>query len=381
MEQQARKEKYEKMVSRLDEKGVPRKEIDDHFAKEVAFSKGIGMGDDEGQTRALIATVNFYRKVLERLSERIKFMCFGYTQATDYGLKRSFETMKKVFKDGTFEERDALINKGLMNERGMMLHTAETTFFEEKIGTVINIDDEISQQMYGIIESEGKNYPAMIRLNGKSACDQKKPVYQWLSISGDQGSSKTLPGWLVINTRNPGIRLFREDIPTRVDLPTIRGYINECMQGYQLDLDTDYDRLIHEANKGKFFVLNGAKITHFEVTQYSPIVELTSSKATDDADIDRKSSIEGSLPSSWEPEEPTDLTTDQIIFVTPREKKPNDKKHKVNVLGIYIENPAKRNTVDFADLKGDAFLDQMNSTIKYSSEEKQVQEFMNSQMK
>lgn len=246
--------KKEKLFQYFDTAGIDKTEAEAFLKKEYDISIKIGMSDIDSKARSLISTMNYYRKYLDKIGNRAKFICLGVSPATDYGLSKKLRDIKAKYTSSTEPEKNQMVMDKIVDKRGVPLHNKNTTIFEEKWGYPIVIDEETSQMLVGVIEdSTGAKYPALVRLYGKEVCNEQKPMYVWGWITGEQTKSEKYPGYVSITTRDPMFKVPAGQ--SRIDFDTYESYINQYFAPIIQDVNTtDLSPLAD--TKGHVFIKN-----------------------------------------------------------------------------------------------------------------------------
>jgi hypothetical protein len=332
-------DKKNKLIEYIEKLGIDKDEVEKYIRKEIDESKGLGMTDMDSRTRALISAVNHYRKYLDKIGNRVKFLCLGVTQPTDYGLGGKVREIRKKWLDPSLrsDEKQDMIDKKIVNERGIPLHTSETTLFKDKEGTPINIDDEQQQQMIGVVTSDNGNFPAIVKVYGKTACNERKYQYQWCLISADQGVSKKYPTYISLNSRELLMKPLK-NFP-RI---TIKEY-QEMVELFFADIIVDMNDLAtiqRLEEPGTHLFLKNGRMMNLNLTPYGWMTELTSMKSIFDVSDPIIADIK--IPSHLEMDVDPKRLDEMWLLVQPRERKLQDNRPKLDVLGMYVENPVDR---------------------------------------
>ena len=366
----------EKLFSELEDRGITREEVQEHLNKELQESKDIGMEDANGYRRALVATINHYRKYLDKLGNRVKFLCLGVSSPTDYGLSNKVRELKKRFNDPNIRslERDELVDSGKISMDGVPLHTKDTTFVEDKIGSPINLNEELRQTMYGLAETkDGKVYKAIVQLFGKSACDAEKINYQWALVSGEQGKSKHFPDFIVLNTRDPLMRKAKDS--SVISIEKYKELIQQYFPNDIIDCSapSPFQKLEEESIEGQTFAfLLNAKLLNYDFSQYGATTSITS--AASELDVTSSIYADVNIQSHIEITVDPKLSHETILMVNSRKKRPQDLRLKLDVLGMFTEHP-----MDPSQFKLESFTssDGLSGQIDKSSSGNEEDSFLN----
>lgn len=340
MEMQEYEDKKSKLVEYLEKVGIDASEVETYIKREIEISKGLDMTDMDSRTRALVSAVNYYRKYLDKIGNRIKFMCLGITQPTDYGLAGKVKDIKKRWNDPILssDEKQDMLDKKIVNERGIALHTSETTLIKDKEGTPINLDDEQQQQLIGIVCTSEGNFPAIVKVYGKNACMEKKFQYVWCLISGEQGASKKFPTYIVVNSRELMMKPVKGSL--RISMKEYKGLIETFFSNIIIDVDNDED-VKRLADTGSHLFLKNVRMMNLNnPTAYGWNTEISSMKSTFDVSAPIVADIK--IPNHLELDIDPKRLDELWLLVQPRDKKAQDNRQKLDVLGMYVESPIDR---------------------------------------
>lgn len=343
-------QKKETLIEYVGSVGIPRQEVETYFGKEYRISSEMGMNDENSLTRALISTVNYYRKVLDKMGNRITFLCLGVSQPTDYGLGKKLKDLRFKWKSSDMSEieKSELIEKGIVNQNGIPLHTADTTYVEAKIGSPIILEDEYSQSLVGVVETDGKIFPALVKVYGKKECDIPKIMYTWCSISADQ-SQASKPEYVILNSRELGMKVISGK-PNRITLDEYKSIVEKEFSKIIFDVSKPEDI----ARLDAMIVAAGAsKVGHVFlknviITPFSAFAGLDASTeiTSTNARIDVKGApiiADMKVPSCVPLDVDTSSTDELWLLVLPRENKnPQSKRMRFDALGMYIQTPIKK---------------------------------------
>lgn len=337
------KEEYEtkkkKLYEYFENAGIDVEEAERFFRKEFELSVSIGMGEHDSNVRSLIATMNYYRKYIDKLGNRVKFLCFGASQPTDFGLSRKVkETRTKFISSSTpdYEKDEMIINK-IVDKRGVPLHTKDTTIFEEKHGYPINLDEETSQTLIGVIDDTNNNtkYPALIRIYGKEACDKPKEMFVWSWITGEQGKSDKYPGYIVINTRDPLISVQKGQ--TRISMEEYLKYLEEFFSDITYDVEKGLEGL--DGLKSHVFLKNGIFLS-IDKNTFGWETSLIRAKDRYEAKAELLADVRLPQHATIDFDE-TLPETNMYICALPRSKKQNGRLI-LEAIGVFVNNPIDR---------------------------------------
>jgi hypothetical protein len=345
MEYEERKQKLFEYLGTL---GIEDSEIQTQLDKEIEISKRMGMDDDSSSKRALVATINYYRKYLDKIGNRIHFICIGMSSPTDYGLRKKMMQVEKLYNDmGTTQnEREKMVELGLCTVHGMPLHHPkisfslgdfpETTLFEDLYGQPIDINESISQELFGIVRSGDKHIPAVIRINGKMACDEQKYMYRWCAISAEQKDSARYAGYAFLTTRELMMKPLKA-ANDRVTYEELTALISLAYSNNILDCNDDdvSEKMMQDK---PMVILKNVQMTPYTFQQMGTtthiypsknMMELNGKVILADARISKEIVIDVD-PNSWE---------EKYLCVRFRPMRPNDLRLKCDIYGMYVENP------------------------------------------
>jgi hypothetical protein len=380
MNEELYKQKKEELVQKLEKAGIDREEIEKKIKEEDGLSKMFGLPDEQGKVRALVATINFYRKYLDRLGHRIKFICLGITSMTDYGVRNKMKEIKNKFYDvGTSEEeKDMMIDEGIVDENGNPLHTKDTTLFEDKIGNPIDPDEETSQQMIGIIDNNGTYLPALVRVNTKKACLEKKIMYKWCLISGEQGSSKNYPTFVTINSRELLMKPLVD--AKRLSFEEYTNLVENAFSKYVYDLK-DINSIKDLGENSTFAFFKNASMLNFEGNPLSTSI-FCNDGVLDLSNLDMGNQkylvADGKVSQAIDIDVDPNLPDNMWICVNIRKKKVTDLRLKVDIIGMYVENPVDRTKYEINEsfMKEEEITFQAQSNFKYNKGSQDAMNFM-----
>jgi hypothetical protein len=318
--------------------GTDKEEVEKYLQKEYYVSIDLGMNEEDSRTRSLISTINYYRKYFDKIGNRAKFCCLGISQPTDYGLTKKVKDVKKRWMDPniTTAEKEDMIHKKVISDRGIPLHTSETTLIEDKFGKPINPDDEMSQNVVGVIEDkDGKRFPAIIKVYGKKGCEDKKPMFTWGTISGEQSNSKMYPGYIILNTREPAMTTPKG--ASRINLVEYKTLVETNFKDLIVDMDDTEAALIRLENmKGHVFLKNG-RILDYSYNTYGTSSSLRTAKSA--FDIEAPTIADLKIPNHVELDVDPATKEEVWMMVLPRAQKVQDKLITLDVLSLFVENP------------------------------------------
>jgi hypothetical protein len=339
MEQTEFDERKIKLMDYVEKSGIDREEVEKHIQKEYLTSMEIGMNEGDSRRRSIVASINYYRKYIDKLGNRAKFLCLGASQPTDFGLSKKVTELRKRLKDPnlTQAERDEMVFKKIITDKGIPLHTADTTSIEDKRGSPINVDDEMSQNLVGIIDDGGKLFPAIVKVYGKKGCEENKPMYTWGSISGEQSQSPNAryPGYIVLNTREPNMTVTKG--ASRIKMDEYKKFVQDNFSNAIMDLDdTDNTLKKLEEIKSHVFIKN-AKIIDYSFNTYGIMSGIKAAKdeLVQEAPVRAEMKVPGHLSLDVDPAGEYELW----LLAVPRVKRPQDKLLQLDLLGMYVENP------------------------------------------
>lgn len=326
-------EKLEKTIIHLEKVGIEREEVNMYAHDQLCQSRELGMSEEDAHKRTLASTTAYYRKYIDKLGNRMKFLCLGMSAPTDFGLKVKVGTIKKAYMTGTSATKDQLIMEKKVNKYGVPLHTAETTFFEDRIGLPINLEDEMTQNLFGIIEaSDGKCHPTVIRVAGKTACMEKKEMYVWSLITGEQSKNKQYPEFLCFNTREPMMKPIKD--ATRIDLESYTAIVQSIFGGLIIDVGTEKDKIVKGTG---LCVLKNVHFNKFSAGQYGTNSTIVAESDMFDITINPLADviIPTVIPLDVDPDNSPGLW----CFATIKPKKDTDRRPRLEILGMYVQNP------------------------------------------
>jgi hypothetical protein len=345
-------ENKNKLYEYLDKSGIDKEEIDNYFKNEYKVSLDIGLSHDDSNKRALISTTNHYRKYLEKLGNRIKFLCIGISNATDYGISKYLIEVNKKWNDiSNLQFRESMISEKIVDEKGRPLHTKDTTLFENQIGTVINKDEMIQQTLYGFIEYQNQHYASSIKLYGKKVCEEKKEMFKWCLLSAEQSASKAHPNWMTFNSKELNMKPIK-DLP-RISMEDYLYLVNKLYSDIIIDLDEPDQKIKLEDEKTTLVLLKNARLTGYVVNNgivrsgLISKIDFNDVTAQEVANLTFSKDIEINVDANWE--------EDIWIFGQVRKKKPTDLKRWVDVFGMYVEHPIDRDKfrISMSDIFGE----------------------------
>jgi hypothetical protein len=337
-------QKKEELVQKLEKAGIDKEEIESKIKEENELSKQFGLPEEQGKVRALISTINFYRKYLDRLGHRIKFLCLGITSMTDYGVRNKMKDIKNKFYDigMSEEEKDLMIEEGIVDDNGIPLHTKDTTLFEDKIGRPIDPDEETSQQMIGVIDNNGTYLPALVRVNTKKACLENKIMYKWCLISGEQGSSKNYPTFVTINSRELLMKPLVD--AKRISFEEYSNIVDNVFSKYVYDLK-NRDSLKDLGETSTFAFFKNSSMLNFEGNPLSTSI-FCHDGVMDLSNLDMGNQkylvADGKVSQAIDIDVDPNLGDNMWVCVNVRKKKVTDLRLKVDIIGMYVENPIDR---------------------------------------
>jgi len=329
-----------KLFDYAEKAGTDKEEVEKYLQNEYYVSIDLGMNEEDSRTRSLISTINYYRKYFDKIGNRVKFLCLGVSQPTDYGLSKKVKDVKKRWMDPNIStaDKEDMIHKKIVSDRGIPLHTSETTLIEDKYGKPINIDDEVSQNLVGIVEDkDGKQFPSIIKVYGKSGCESKKPMFIWGTISGDQSNSKMYPGYIVLGTREPAMTIPKNS--SRISLDEYKKLVEANFKDLIIDANNEAEFKRLESIKGHVFIKN-SRILDYSYTAYGTTSGMKTAKSA--FDIESPTIADLKIPNHLELN--VDPATTQELWVTafPRVMKLTDKLLSLDVLGLFVQNPMDR---------------------------------------
>jgi uncharacterized protein Smg (DUF494 family) len=351
MNEEEYNKKKEELFQKLSNAGIDKIEIENKLKEEESLSEKFGLENEQGKVRAFISTINFYRKYLDRLGHRIKFLCLGITSMTDYGLRSKMKEIMSRASDITLseEERDIMIDEGIIDSNGYPLHTKDTTLFEDKIGKPIDPDEETSQQMIGIIDNNGTYLPALIRVNSKKACQEKKIMYKWCLISGEQGSSKNYPSFVTINSRELLMKPLVD--AERITMEEYNNLVEKTFKDYIYDVN-DIERLKKLEENSTFAFFKNAALLNFEGNPLSTsIFSDDETMNLDNLNMGAQKYIvaDAKISQAIDIDVDPNIPEKMWICVNVRKKKSTDLRLKIDIIGMYVENPIDRSKYEMND--------------------------------
>jgi hypothetical protein len=344
MNEEFYKEKKDELKKKLEIAGIDSEEIDNKIKEEEELSNKFGLEPQQGKVRALVSTINYYRKYLDRLGHRIKFLCFGITSMTDYGLRNKMKEIKNRFNDITLsdEEKEIMIEDGIVDSNGNPLHTKDTTLFENKIGNLIDPDEETSQQMIGVIDNNGTLLPCIVRVNGKKACLEKKIMYKWCLISGEQGTSKNYPTFVTINSRELLMKPIVD--AKRITFNEYNTIVENNFKDYIYDLKNQ-EKIKELGENSTFAFFKNSAILNFEgnplstsIFCHEDVMDLSNMNMGSQKYFVADGKVSNAIDIDVDPNIPENMW----IVVNIRKKKLTDIRLKVDIIGMYVENPVDR---------------------------------------
>lgn len=343
MNEQEYKEKKDNLLNKLEQSGINKEESSKYIDSIYIESKvQLKMDEESAMKRSLIATVNYYRKYFDKLGNRIEFMCLGISGVTDFGLKKKMYEVINTYKKHKMDEDNSAINnmikEGLISQDGTPLHTHDTTFIEDLIGRPINIDDSLSQSLYGVIkvnEDGGKLYPCVVRCSGKLACEQPKMQYIWTFISAKQINTTKNPGFISLSSRELNMTKVKD--AKRIDMTEYKNIIDKCYLQYKKDVFTDSINV----DEDTISVVFNSRISDLKIFNGKFTGDITLNKDIYD---DFNHSIIADLRISNGFKIDIDINSDEevVLFGMLRKKKQSELKPIIDVYGIYVENPTDK---------------------------------------
>ena len=348
--------KLNSIITHVEKTGVPGDEVKKYYDNEYITSLDIGMNEADSYMRALKSTFNFYKKKLDKMGNRITFLCLGASQPTDYGLSKKFKETRKLWLSADTSVKKELVEKGTINPAGMPLHTADTTLIEGKIGSPITLEEEYSQNLFGIVKQDGKTFPAIVRVYGQKECNTKKVMYIWSSISADQTPGKNHPNYITLVSRELGML----PVPgsTRITIDEYKEIVEKEPEFVKITFDiSDHARLdalevmVQEAgNKMGHTFIKNAWITGYSM--FSANGGATSELLVNTGDMTNLNApivADLRIPEHIELDVDPATTEELWLLVLPREKKPQDKRMKFEVLGMFVNTPGDRSKFKMND--------------------------------
>jgi len=324
-----------KLFQYFDTAGIDKEEAEKFLKDEYDVSIKIGMSEMDSKARSLVSTMNYYRKYLDKIGNRAKFICLGVTQATDYGLSKKVRDIRSRYTMSSEHLKQQMVEEKLVNKNGVPLHGKNTTIFQEKWGYPIVIDEETSQMLVGVIEDTETSvrYPALIRLYGKEVCNQEKPMYTWGWITGEQTKSDKHPGYIMVTTRDPMFKI--QSGQTRIDFDTYESYMNQYFSNIIKDVSTE-DISDLADTKGHIFIKNA---TFLSMDKNSFGWETCLIKKDDQLEVKPEViadvRISNYIPRDFDEKLPE---TKMYVCAVPRGRKQNGRLI-LEAIGIYVNNP------------------------------------------
>ena len=359
MNKQEVETKLQNIITHVEKTGVPGEEVKKYYEEEFKTSIDMGMTEEDGYLRSIISTVNYYRKKLDKMGNRITFLCLGVSQPTDYGLSKKVKEIKKAWSasDTTSADRTEMIEKGLVNHAGIPLHTPDTTFLKAKEGFPIVVDEEISQNMVGVVKQDDKIFPAIIRVYSKKECDTKKIMYQWTSISADQIQTKNNVGYISLVSRELGMMVIPNT--SRITIDEYKDIVENDSEYKKIIYDmSNQDHVnaleamsqIQNAKHGHVFLKN-VRITGYTqfTSTYGTGSEITKNDIKAVTDWNAPIIADIRIPDNVELDVDPNTTEELWLLVLPKEKKQQDKRMKFEVLGMYTNTPLDRTKFKMSD--------------------------------
>ena len=342
-------ERKDKLYEYLTKAGIDNVEYEKYMKVEYETSKELGMEEEDAKARAITSTANHYRRYLDKLGNRAKFLCLGVSRKTDYGLSKKVGDIKREWSNSVMNDtkRNEMIEDGKVNEVGRPLHTKNTTNFVEKFGQLINIDEETSQMIVGVIEnSDGKRFPAIIRANGIKACNEKKVMYTWCLISGEQGTSKRYPRHAILNSRE--LRMKEISGANRITMGEYNELLDKHFKENTCDgNDKESLEKINVTENGVYLFMKNMRMMDYDFSASGARTCLTTQDSIDEftSPILAEAMIGPHIDIDVDPKMPDSM----ILLIQPFIKKEIDPRARVDILGMYTEKPIERKHLKISD--------------------------------
>lgn len=369
MEKEELEQKKNELINKIVEAGIDREEIDEYFKKEFSESLNFQMNEKDSLKRALISTNNYYRKYLDKLGNRIKFCAIGITMVSDYGISfKVKEIQRKLQSELTTKfDKEEMIRKGVVDKYYNILYTKELTPITDKHGKIVNLDDELSQKLYGVVELEDKTIkPVILSVFGKKACLERKFVNQWCLVSADV---KNKENGVVLSSRE---LLMKPVSKEKISYEEYINIINTCFYNDVVDIEKIKTGEIEFKESGIKIFKNGAFLnfnffsgtTSTELIAKSDIMEF---KADIIADVKIPDVVTLDI----------DAKIEQDLWFIGNIRKLENERYKIIVFGIFTNKP-----VDMSKFKIDDGLINVNevSSRKVEYEEDESDEDFYEQM-
>ena len=342
-------ERKDKLYDYLSKAGLDNAEYEKYMESEYRASKELGMDEEDSKARAITSTANYYRRYLDKLGNRVKFLCLGFSRKTDYGLSKKVSEIRKEWSNSMMDDmkKQSMIDDGKISALGRPLHTKNTTNFVEKHGTEINMNEEVSQLMVGVVEnSDGKTFPAIIRANGMKACNEKKVMYTWCLISGEQGSSSRYPRHAILNSRD--LRMKEVNGSKRITMEEYLKILDTYFKENTCDgNDKESLEKINVTENGVYLFMKNMRMMDYDFSASGARTCLTSQASVDEftSPIVAEAMIGPQMDINVDPKIPDPM----ILLVQPFIKKDVDPRTRVDILGMFTDNPIERKHLVVAD--------------------------------
>ena len=351
-------EKKDELMKKLVEAGIEEKEVVEYFEKELKESLNFKMEEKDAMVRALVSTNNYYRKYLDKLGNRIKFCALGITMVSDYGIGfKVKEIQRRLNNENTTKiDKEEMVRNGVIDKYYNVLYTPELTPITDKHGKVVNIDDELTQKMYGVVELEDKTVkPVVLSIFGKKACMEKKFLNQWSLVSAD------------VKVKENGVSLTSRELlmkpitKERISNEEYLKIVNDLFKKDIVDVEKikTGEEVIEE--QGTRFFKNGAflNFNFFSGTTSTELIaksDLLEFKATIIADVKIPDVVDIDMDPKIEQE---------IWFLGNIRKVSENERYKIIVYGLFTNKP-----IDVSKFKIDEGLIEVNEVSTKNEEQR-----------
>jgi len=326
-----------KIKKTFEENGIEENEYLERLEHELGLNERLNMSPERKEKRAWVAVLNYFRRYLEKSANKVKFLCLGITRPTTYGVGTIFNRRKKMFNNYKYEDNTEAISKmiedGEVDVNGNPLYTPDITYNSSQIGRKINLDDSLSQMLIGIIEDEeGKKHPGMIRVYGAQGCNEPKYLYKWTKLFGKKGTSKKYPDYYILDTNEVNMKVVDDQ---RITFSQMKNYLRLYFIDKVINMnDYDEEKMKEHENKHVFLVNPSVSDINFDNSKINFYISSQHEKYEID-NIKMEAIMGTQIPIEIDPIDDEDIIINAVVM----KRKEQDERYKLDVIGIYTENP------------------------------------------
>jgi len=326
-----------RIIKTFEENGIKETEYMKRLHFEESINKNLTISVERKEKRSWVAVLNYFRRYLEKSSNKVKFLCLGVTRPTSYGIGGIYHKRKKLFNKAKFEDNvnlmDNMIEKGEVDINGSPLYTQDISYKQELIGKKINVDDALSQMLIGVIEDEnGKKYPGLIRIYGAAGCNEQKYLFKWTKLFGKKGVSNKYPDYYVMDTNEVNMKVIDEN---RITFNEYKLILKEYFMDKVINMNNYNESEMEQyENKHIFLVNSSISDINFDNNKINFFVSSKNEKYEMD-NIKIESIMGTQIPIEIDPLDDDDFILNAIVI----KRKNKEDRYRIDTIGIYTENP------------------------------------------